>query len=59
MKRFEYKAFNEQLHERELCSLGDEGWELVIHTFAVTGSVFGTSQGQYYVFKREKQDVSL
>lgn len=49
MRKFEYKAFNNRLDEEDLNKLGDDGWELIIHTVAI-GATYAT---QYYVFKRE------
>ena len=51
MRKFEYKTFNNRLDEEDLNKLGDNGWELIIHTVAIGAY----SAAQYYVFKREKQ----
>ena len=51
MRKFEYKTFNNRLDEEDLNKLGDNGWELIIHTVAICA----TYATQYYVFKREKQ----
>ena len=51
MRKFEYKTFNNRLDEEDLNKLGDDGWELIIHTVAIGAY----SAAQYYVFKREKQ----
>ena len=53
MKKFEYNLFfDRRLELEQFNKLGEEGWELVTHTIAVsTGGGFY----HYYTFKREKQ----
>jgi len=48
--KFEYKAFNEKLSEEQLNTMGEEGWELIVHTAVAIRNELA----QYYVFKREK-----
>ena len=48
--KWEYKSFNQKLTDSDLNRLGEEGWELIVHTAVVNDSAFG----QYYIFKRQK-----
>ena len=50
--KFEYKAFNEKLSEEQLNTMGEEGWELIVHR--ATAVAIRNELAQYYVFKREK-----
>ena len=56
--KFQYKTFIDQLSEKSLNTLGDDGWELVTHTVAVIEYKLGPNDmNHYYVFKRIKHFI--